>query len=526
MSARLPPQFAALATSRAYPHPVGQVDLIETPISWVLLAGEFAYKIKRPVCYPFVDLREAARRQYFCEEEVRLNRRFAPELYVDVCEIVRGDEGEARIGARGPLLEHAVRMRRFHRADELDRLLDARRIEPPELETFARELALIHARLPAAAETAPWGTPAHVQSLLARNLTECAEAARRLRTEAEILDLRAPLERRLLAASPWMAARRAAGRIRECHGDLHCRNIVRLGARLVAFDCIEFEAAFRWIDVADEVAMLSSDLAARDRPLHAYAFRSGYLAQSGDYHACRVLKLYEVHRALVRAKVAALCAAGTTEPLERESQRAEHVRLVAQAAAALESSAARPPLVLLSGLSGSGKTWLARPLAERLRAVHLRSDVQRKRRAGLDELASSGSQVGEGLYTSDATDAVYEDLARAAEDVLAGGYAAVVDATFLRRAQRARFLALAQRLRVPLHLIVCEALPAVLRVRIAERHRGGRDASEADESVLEWQRTHREPVRAEEGLDAIEVSTADPQALDRALRHIWSADRA
>jgi uncharacterized protein len=525
MTMGLPPHLAALETPGAYPHPVEKVQLIETHISWVLLAGEFAYKIKRPVCYPFVDLRDPARRKHFCEEELRLNRRFAPELYLEVCEIVEVG-GEARIGAHGPVLEHAVRMARFRRADELDRLLDARRIEPAELETFARELALIHARLPAAAETAPWGTPASLRSLLLRNLDECADAARGLRTEAEILALRSPLEERLRTAEPWMAARRAAGRIRECHGDLHCRNLVRIGSRLTAFDCMEFEPAFRWIDVADELAMLSSDLAARDRPLHAHAFLSGYLAQSGDHPACRVLKLYEAHRALVRAKVAALSASSAATPIERAASRDEHVRLIAQAAAALESSRGRSPLVLMCGLSGSGKTWFARLLAERLRAVHLRSDVERKRGAGLGELAPSGSRVADGLYASEATALLYEHLARAAEDVIVGGYAAIVDATFLRRAQRAQFLALARRLGAPLRLVCCEAPLAVLRARIAERHRSRHDPSEADEAVLEWQRTHREPVQPEEGLDAIAVSTSDLQALDRALHRIWSADRA
>ena len=525
MTSRLPAELVGLELPRAYPHPVERVELIETPISWVLLAGEFAYKIKRPVCYPFVDLRAPARRKHFCEEELRLNRRFAPQLYLDLCAVVRADDGDARIGADGPVLEYAVRMRSFPRADELDRLLEARRIEPSGLEAFARELALIHSRLPVAARQEPWGTPQHVHSLLTRNLTECAQAAGALRTETDVLALEQPLLRRLAVAAPWIAARRAGGRVRECHGDLHCRNLVRIGSRLVAFDCMEFEPAFRWIDVADEVALLSSDLTARDRPLHAHAFRSGYLAQSGDYHACRVLKLYEAHRALVRAKVAALSATGAADPLERESQREEHLRLIGQAAATLEGSGAKPPLILMSGLSGSGKTWLARPLAERLRAVHLRSDVQRKRRVGLDELAPSRSEVAAGLYTSEATALLYDDLARAAEDVMVGGYAALVDATFLRRAQRAQFRTLARRLGAPLYLISCEAAPAVLRARIAERRRSRRDASEADESVLEWQRTHREPVQPEEAIDSFEVSTSDPQALERTLRHIWSADR-
>ncbi len=521
MSVRLPPHLAALASPRAYPHPVESVEIVETHISWVLLAGEFAYKIKRPVCYPFIDLREPERRRYFCEEELRLNRRFAPELYLGLCEVVSVG-GQAQIGGEGAVLEHAVRMRRFRRDEELDRLLDSRRVEPSELEAFGRELALIHARLPAATESARWGRPVDVQSLLVRNLVECARAAKTFGTEAEVLALRAPLENQLPVATPWMASRRSSGRIRECHGDLHSRNVVRIGDRLVAFDCLEFEPAFRWIDVADEVAMLSSDLGSRDRPLQAHAFLSGYLAQSGDYNACRLLKLYEAHRALVRAKVAALSAAGAADLLEREPLRQEHRRLIEYAGAALQSRHTSPPLILMCGLSGSGKTWLARPLAERLRAVHLRSDVERKRRAGLDEHASSRSEVGGGLYTSEASTAVYDALARAAEDVIAGGYPVIVDAAFLRRKQRTPFVALARRLGARLHLVCCEAPPEVLRARIAERVRTRRDASEADQAVLEWQMAHRERVCPQEGIDSLEVSTADPRAFERVLQSILS----
>lgn len=507
------------------------VELIETHISWVLLAGDFAYKIKRPVCYPFVDLRDPERRKHFCDEELRLNVRFAPDLYLEVCEVV-DDSGQARIvaqgafgpeslssvpAARGPVLEHAVRMRRFARADELDRLLDTRRVDADELERFGRRLAMIHSRLPAAGERTPWGQPGAVQALLVRNLAECADAAAIFGTAPDVLALRGPLDERLAVAAPWMAERRATGRIRECHGDLHSRNVVRIGGRLVAFDCLEFEPAFRWIDVADEVASLSSDIAARGRPALAHAFRAGYLAQSGDYRACRLLRIYETHRALVRAKIAALVAAGAGDA-ERESLNREHVRLIAHAAASLKPR--RPILLLMHGLSGSGKTWLARPLARRLWAVHLRSDVERKRRAGLGELARSGSSVAQDLYTSEDSAAVYEHLARAAEDVLAGGYAAIVDATFLRREDRLRFAGLAQRLGTPLHLVCCAARADILRVRLRAREQAKLDASEANEAVLEWQSAHLEALSPEEEIDAIRVDTADPRAPDEVLARL------
>lgn len=532
MSTSLPSSLEGLLKSEAYPHPVGDIELVTTHISWVLLAGEYAYKLKRPVCYPFIDLSTLERRRFLCEEELRLNRRFAPQLYLEVCKIVAVNSS-AKVELAGPIdgpdvasgseaiLEHAVRMRRFSRDEELDRLLEGQRIEPRELETFGRELAQMHAQLRPAPADSAWGRQEGVRAQLLRNLLECADAAAVFESSGEVLALRNPLQAKLAACASSMAARRSSGMIRECHGDLHSRNIVRLEGRLVAFDCLEYDPTLRWIDTADEVAFLTGDLKARERALHAQAFRSGYLTESGDYHACRVLKLYEAHRALVRAKVAAISAAKSDGTSDTGALQREHARLIATAADALAPK--RPLLVLMSGLSGSGKTWLARQLAERLSAVHIRSDVERKRRAGLAELAPSHSRLGEDLYSAGVTAALYDDLALAAEHVLRGGIVTVVDGTFLERAQRVRFAALAGKCGVPLHLIRCEAPEAVLKARITERSRARRDSSEADLGVLAWQMTHAEPLTAEEGVAVTRVDTSLDATLDLTLRSIGRA---
>ncbi len=515
----LPNSLRGLLAPQAYPHAVQEVELIETHVSWVLLAGEFAYKIKRPVQYAFIDLRDPARRNLLCEEELRLNRRFAPQLYLEVCRVA-DDGGAARIacgGGVGATLEYAVRMRRFQARDELDRVLARGEVEPRELEAFGRHLAILHAGLPTAAAQSPWGRPADVQALIVRNLLECAESSAVFGAAESVLALRDGLERSLRSAAASMVMRRASGHVRECHGDLHARNIVRLEGRLVAFDCLEYEPAFRWIDVADEVAFLSSDLAARGCPLHAHAFVSGYLARSGDYALCRVSRLYEAHRALVRAKIAALSAASAPER-ERGPLRREHERLIDHASRSLASHAA--VLLLMCGLSGSGKTWLAQRLAERLQAVHVRSDLERKRRAGLDELARTQSGIASGLYSIAMSAAVYADLERAAEDILAGGYPVIIDAALLRREQRARFAELGIRRGMRSRLVYCEAPVETLRARIAARALSGRDPSEADAAVLDWQLAHFEQPQPDEPLEVIRVETAEPEALERVLRRI------
>ncbi len=502
----LPRRLRGLLAPAAYPHAVDSIELVQTHISWVLLTGRYAYKIKRPVVYPFVDLRSAERRAFLCHEELRLNRRFAPQLYLDVCDIT-SEEGEARIGGSGEAIEHAVRMVQFSREDELDRLLAAGRIEPAALEAFARSVAGIHERLPVAPAGAHWGRAGQVRSIVLENLEQCLQASARCGDPQRLDALRPMLSDRLDRLAGRLEQRRAAGRVRECHGDLHACNIVLRDGRLVAFDCLEFSEEFRWIDVADEVAFLLADLKARGYGAHAHAFRGGWLAESGDFGACQVLDLYEAHRALVRAKVTALGWTGLARADEVDIglARREHDAYLTVAEAALAPK--RPFLALVSGFSGSGKTWLANRLAPRLGAVHLRSDVERKRLAGLPESARTSSPLRQGLYAPAASALVYEHLAACAEQVVAGGCPAIVDATFGRQGDRARFHALAGRLGVPLRLVHCRASPAVLRERVARRQALGTDASEADLQILRWQQENAQPAAADEGFAARDVDT-------------------
>jgi len=515
----LPDSLRSLLSPSAYPHPVQAVQLVETHISWVLLTGRFAYKIKRPVALPFVDLRSPEHREYLCHEEVRLNRRFAPELYLGVCKITAAGHG-ATLDGSGPVIEHAVKMLQFERGAELDVLLESHGIIPRELGEFGRELARLHFKLPYEPPNPAWGQPEAVRDVILRNLDESIEASSGFADVSKLHGLREALGRRLGAAARWLAERYAGGKIRECHGDLHCSNVVRRQACLLPFDCLEFEPSLRWIDVADEIAFLLSDLDSRNRPAHSQAFLSGYLEEGGDYQACRFLDLYKAHRSLVRAKVAALSAAGSAERrvIDRAHERYDtHIRC---AYASLTDK--RPLLILMSGLSGSGKTWLARRLALPFNAVHLRSDIERKRLAGLGACEQSGSGLGAGLYSSEVSARLHRHLLDCAESALVGGYTTIVDAAFGRRADRGRFAELGQHLRITTCLIHCHAPVEVLRSRIEERARQGGDPSEADLAVLEWQRSHHEPLQADESLDAFEAASDDPAVLGRIAQYIAS----
>jgi uncharacterized protein len=516
----LPAALHGLLRPDAYPHPVAALQVVETHMSWVILTGTYAYKIKRPVQFAFADFRDPRHRAQLCAEEIRLNRRFAPDLYLDVS-AVRLVDGVASFTGDGPTIDTAVRMRQFDRADELDRLVAAAAVTADEFAQFGATLAATHQALPPRAASAHWGDATVVAHAVRRNYAECLALAAQAGTAQALRGgLRGPLGRRLRQRRPRLAARATSGHVRECHGDLHLSNLVRLAGRITPFDALEFEAAFRWIDVADEVAFLCADLQGYRRADLAAAFLSGYLDGSGDFGLLRVLDLYVAHRALVRAKIMAIRAAAATAAA-RAHWLERHADYVAVARDAL--AAPRPRLLLMHGLSGSGKTWLARRLARQLPAVHLRSDLERKRLAGLAPLADAGAAPGTGLYAAESGAQTYTRLAEAVRDALAGGHSVICDATFLDRARRVAFRAIADEFGAPTLLLDCTAPDAELRRRLLARQSSRRDPSDADEAVLDWQREHAEPLRADEGIATLTIATDGADPVSNALSRIAAA---
>ena len=476
-----PPLISALLDPDRYPHPVDRVGLVETHISWVLLAGEFAYKIKKPVTLPFLDYGTPEKRRACCREELRLNRRTAPRLYLSVEPI--GGTPDEPVLENGHPFEWAVKMRRFDEAMRLDHVCARGELTTAHLSELARVVAAFHAGAAVADPETRFGEPAQALAPALENFIE-------LRT---LLPDEAP---RLEALETWaraeaarhgavFAARKAEGRVRECHGDLHLGNLVLLDGHVVPFDCIEFNDDLRWIDVASEIAFAWIDLVDHGRPDLAGWLLDEWLSVTGDYGALAVLRFYAAYRALVRAKVAGLRG----DPAEARGYLAMAERLTAPRT---------PSLAIAFGLSGSGKTTAA---AARLMAdpgastVRLRSDVERKRLFGLSAGEASGSATDGGIYSQEANRRTYARLLELAERALSDGWSVIVDAAFLRRSEREDFRALAARLDVPFGILACEAPAGELRRRIAARTG---DASEATLAVLERQIATHEPLTAEE----------------------------
>jgi aminoglycoside phosphotransferase family enzyme/predicted kinase len=484
----------SLRQTPAYPHPVADVSVLETHISWVILAGDFAYKIKKPLRLEFLDYSTLELRRHFCEEELRLNRRLAPDLYLDVVAIC-GNPAAPVFGGDGEPIEYAVRMRRFPQEMLLSRLMRDGALQPAQIDLLVREIAGFHAGIARASMKCGWGAPDGVRQQALDNLDALALIDDPQLSE-QLESLRAWTERAWGQLRGTLEQRRGQGFVRECHGDLHLGNMVWLEGRVVLFDGIEFNESLRWIDVLSDAGFVAMDLMDRGRTDYARRFINGYLERTGDYAGLAVLPFYIVYRALVRAKVAGIRMRQSADDGAARDRVARELNTYLQLAAAC-TRRALPVLAITCGPSGSGKTTGTQPLVERDGMIRVRSDVERKRLCGLSPEQSAAAAPGRGIYTSATSRLTYDRLAGIARDVIAAGYPVIIDATFLKRAHRDRFHRLADELRVPFRIIPFEADEAALRSRVRSRSRGS-DASDADEAVLDYQLGHFESLGEEE----------------------------
>lgn len=503
-----------LAANGDFGHPTAAVEIVETHISWILLTGDFAYKIKKPVDLGFLDFSTLDARQHYCRAELDLNRRFAPDLYLDVVPIGEPD-GRPTIGAT-PAVEYAVRMRQFPARARLDRQIDLGLITVDDMRAFGAALAQLHERTPAVNMATHLSESDRIAVPVRDNFTALREHYRHGAMRERIDALADTCDHDLQRLAATFRQRRVAGRIRECHGDLHLQNLVRIDGVITPFDGIEFDANLRCIDVMNEVAFLLMDTMLRDRADLGFSFLNRYLEVSGDYAGIPVLSFYTVYRSLVRAKIAVL---QPRTAAERDAQVERHVALAER----ITDPSRRPLLVICRGLSGSGKTWLSERLLPIMPAIRLRSDIVRKHLHDLPELADSGSPVGAGLYDADATTATYAALAAHADDCLSAGYDTIIDATCLRRAERSHLYAAADRCGAEFAILDCSADTATLTERIAHRQASAADASEANQNVLAWQQAHAEPLSAKERRHAVPVDTRGDLPLAEIMAQLRAA---
>ena len=487
-----------LSASGAPDFAAGGIRVIATHISSVLLTDGEAFKIKKPVDFGFLDFSTLEKRRRACEDEVRLNGRLAPDIYLGVVPVT-GSLDQPVLGGEGEPLEYAVHMRQFAAdallADHPDLLT------VPRVDDIARQVASFQERIARAPGDGEFGQPEAVYFPMAQNFQQLRERV----TDADDLERLSALERwtrdRYEELKPLLQQRVVDGFVREGHGDMHLGNIALDGERLIIFDGIEFNPNLRWIDVINEIAFLMMDLDRIGRQDLGRRFLNTWLAETGDFEGLHLLRFYQVYRAMVRTKIAAIRLGQELDERERAAVTAAYREYLSLAETYL--SHPKPQLIITYGPSGCGKSVAAARLAETRPAIQIRSDVERKRLAGLGALERSGSALDAGLYTPEMGRKTYERLLELSRIVIEAGFAAIADATFLKRDQRAPFRALAGELGVDLRILAPEADEAELRRRVTERLAGGADPAEADIAVLEKQLATLDPLTPEEAADVL-----------------------
>lgn len=507
--------IAALQNPALYPHPVEGFQVIETHISWVLLTGPFAYKIKKPVNFGFLDFTSLEARQHFCGEELRLNQRLTQGLYLEVLPI-SGSESAPQLGGSGPAIEYVLKMRQFPQSQLLSAVQARGELTPAHIDALAAQIGEFHSRTPAVASGHPLCSPSAIVAPMRQNF----EQIRPLLSDAADLQqvdaLEAWTEASITRLEPLLAQRASNGAIRECHGDIHLGNATLLDGQVVLFDCIEFNEPFRLIDIASDAAFLAMDL--EDRGLKALSrrFISAWLEHTGDYAALELLNLYKAYRALVRAKIALFSLAH-----QNDEQRVATLKQYRNYASLAESYSAIPTpfLAITCGVSAVGKSHVALRLVDELGAIRIRSDVERKRLFGNQPEAAKG-QLHAGIYSAEAGVATYQRLHQLAENALHAGFPVVLDGAYLKRAQRAAAWQVAEQNGDPFLILDCQAPQEVIAGWLQQRQAAGTDPSDATLAVIEAQQASREVLSDDELAHSKRVDTHDSASLNSLIESI------
>ncbi len=464
--------------AEAFPGYEGPVELVETHVSWLFFAGERVYKVKRPVDLGFVDARTLEQRRFLCDEEVRLNQELAPGIYLGVVPIVREGSGALRVGgsAESEALEWAVEMRRLPSECMLAELLEEGAVDNALFDRIAQRLVGFHERAPAGAEVRSYATPEALGEMVDENLRGARQAGRGILSPIQAAFLERWSRSFFSQERELLERRLHGGRIREGHGDLHAENLCVVGERVIAYDRLEFSRRLRCGDVALDLAFLAMDLDWRGYPAFSHYLVRSYAERTGDTELPALMDIYKSYRAVVRGKVAAIGAGSVTRVGSRARSLA--ARRVAHGYFQLAVGYGLPPiLVLLSGLPAAGKSRFAEALVRPLRAVRLSSDVRRKVAAGLSPKGPSGEEeLGAGLYHPDRRAQVYDLLLADTREHLRHGRSVVVDATFGRADERARFVAAARELGLPWIVVHLHVGVERTRRRMQQRGPGASDA--------------------------------------------------
>ena len=511
MHNKTPVLIKALQNPELFPHKVEYFKIIETHISWVLLTGHYAYKIKKTLNLGFLDFSSLEKRRHYCYEELRLNSRLAKGLYLNVVTI-SGTEEQLKIDGSGAVIEYAVKMKQFEYDKTFDQLLSQNQLTSEQIRQIASIIAAFHDRIKSATADTEFGSASTVLYPVRENFRQIQQLGGIEKPKClEQLELWSEQQHTELLSI--FKQRKQTAFIRECHGDLHLGNIALIDGQTVPFDGIEFNPSLYWIDVISEIAFLVMDLQSKQRHDLAFQFLNEYLQHSGDYAGLKLLRFYLVYRAIVMAKVSAIRASQRASAKEHQldiNKYHDYLQL-----ASSYTKVFTPVMIIMHGVSGSGKSWLSEQIINRYQAIRIRSDVERKRLHGLSQQQKSHSGINSGLYSQKCSDMTYQHLLQLAVETLKAGYHVIVDATFLQQQQRKLFSQQAELLQIPFVIINTQADKKTLLKRIKERTKQQDNVSEADQTVLQNQLDNIQALSDEERKYTIAIDTDQSGQLTR-----------
>jgi uncharacterized protein len=447
-----------------YPHEVTEpIQLIQTHISYVLLTGDYAYKLKKAVNFGFLDFSTLEKRKHFCYEELRLNQRGAAELYLEVLPVTVVDD-QHHLGGTGKPVEYVLKMRQFPQDWLFSTLFEQGKLTEAHLEDLGRVVAEYHAQSPTNDYIRSFGEVPQVRAAIDENYQQTNKYIGGPQTQQQFEATKKYTDNFFVERPQVFTSRIENNFIRECHGDLHLRNMALWDDKIALFDCIEFNEPFRFVDVMYDVAFTVMDLEARHRSDLANAFLNTYVEQTGDWEGLQVLPLYLSRQAYVRAKVTSFLLDDPNIPATAQEE-------AAKTAAAYYTQAydytqpQQGKLILMSGVSGSGKSTTAKYLARKLPAIQIRSDAVRKHLGGI----SLQERGGDDLYTAEMTQKTYERLLNLGMMLAKQGFTVILDAKYDKQHLRQDAIAQAEKHQIPLQIVYCTAPVEVMRSRLAQR---------------------------------------------------------
>ncbi|MFZ0219158.1 MAG: AAA family ATPase [Candidatus Aquirickettsiella sp.] len=490
-----------LLSSHAFNHPALQLGLIETHVSWVILTGKYAYKIKKPVDFGFLDFSTLQKRKYFCEEELRLGQLSAPEIYLAVVPITGTIEHPQINGNTVPILEYAIKMCEFSQENLLSSLLKQGKLNATLIDQLGQLIAEFHKKTHLAPKSSRFGLPHEVHAPTQQNFEQIIPLLNNPNDIEQIKRLEIWANKQFAKHQRLFEHRKEQGFIRDCHGDLHLANIILYHDKLILFDRLEFNEDLRWTDIIADLAFLAMDLAGKKQHKLANQLINTYFQFTGDYEGLNLLAYYLSYRAVVRAKIALFrLNQNDLNDQEKLNIRNDYYNFINLAESYIQPK--KPCLIIMHGLAGSGKSTIAKNIAIECGAIQISSDIIRKKLFKIPLYENSNSIPYGGIYTSHSTEKTYNKLLYLAKIVIKAKLTVLIDATFLLHSQRLRFYNLATLLKVPFYILHCQVNEFEIIQRIKKRVRNN-PISEANLIILKHQKEVVEPLLKSEQIHTL-----------------------